>query len=174
MGALTTAKFTTRNKIINLLPPKDITGGATSSHINIFDMANYDHATIIIKFGVVNASADIGLLTVEKCTNVGGSNNTAMAFSYRIESTAAGDTLDATAIATSTGYDVDPVFADANSTMIVIEIRAEELVPGATAATNWHCISVLLACSGHSVMCDMTAILSGARYQSGALPTAIV
>lgn len=175
--SLTTTHLTTTRKIVNLLPPKSISGGATKSHIKIFSMKYYDKVTIIIQFGVVNSSSDIGLLTVEKCTNVAGDNNTAMPFTYRIESTAGGDTLGAILSAESTGFDVDPVFADADNTMITIEIRAEELVGNVNtnvSTTNFDCLSVLLACSGHSVLTSMVAILEGSRYQNSAMPSAIV
>jgi len=176
--SLTTSHLTTTRKIVNLALPHDMNStGLTTSTCDIFDMGKYDKATVILQFGVVNASATLGTLTVEKCTDVAGSNNTAMAFTYRTEGTAGGDTLDAITAATSSGISLATPLGVIDGTLCVIELRAEELVGGVntmTAATNFHCVSVLLSCSAHSVLVSAVAILEGARYQNVALPTAIV
>ena len=172
--SLTTSKFASRNKIVNLALPHDMNGtGLTTATCDIFSMKGYDTATVIIQFGVVNASATIGTLTVEKCTDVAGSNNTAMAFTYRTEGTAGGDTLDAITAATSSGVALATPLGVIDGTLCVIEIRAEEMAPAHASTTNFHCVSVLLGCSAHSVLVSAVAILSNSRYQNNALPTAI-
>jgi len=173
--SLTTAKFSTRRKIVNLILPHDANASAiTTSNCDIFSLENYDKATIILQFGVVNASANLGTLTIEKCTDVAGSNNTAMAFTYRTEGTAGGDTLDAISSATSSGVDLTTDLGVVDGTLVVIEIRAEELAPAHASTTNYTSLSLLLGSPGsYSVLMSGIAILDGARYQNNALPTAI-
>jgi len=163
--ALTTQHFATRRKVVNILPPKDITGGATKSHIDIFSLKGYDKATIILTFGVVNASTTAAI-TLEKCTDVAGTGNTAITFSYRSETTAGGDTLDAGTTSASLSVSVE------DGTIYVIEVRAEELLGGTT--TNYDCLSLLISCSAHSTLASAVAVLEGSRYQNGAMPTAII
>ena len=174
---LTTAHLTTTGKIINLSPPHDMNStGLTTSTCDIFSMKGYDKATIVLQFGVINDSATVGTLTVEKCTDVAGSNNTAMAFTYRAEGTSGGDTLDAITQATSSGVALAGVVGVVDNTMVTIELRAEELVGDAnpnTAATNFTSVSVLLGNSAHSVLISAVAVLHGAHYQNSALLTAI-
>ena len=172
--SLTTSHLSTKRKIINLVQPHDMNAtGLTTSTCDIFSMENYDKATIIMQFGVVNASATLGTLTIEKCTDVAGSNNTAMAFTYRTEGTAAGDTLDAITAATSSGVAMATPLGVVDGTLCVIEIRAEELAPAHASTTNYSCISLLMGCSAHSVLVSAVAILEGSRYKNSALPTAI-
>ncbi len=171
--AITVAKFTTQRKIVNLVLPHDMNStGLTTSTADIFSMKGYAKATIILQFGVVNDSATIGTLTVEKCTAVDGSDNTAMAFTYRTEGTAGGDTLDAITQASSSGVALGTPLGVIDGTLVTIEILASELVTG--TATNFTCLSVLLGASAHSILISGVAILDGARYQGATLPTAIL
>ncbi len=166
--ALTTQKFATKHKIVNALPPVDCNGGKTT---DVISLKNYDTCTFIVQFGVVNDSATPGLLTIKKCTAVDATGAAAMAFTYRVEATAAGDTLDAAAAATSTGIDLDSVLSTTDSVFVVIEVKADELTDGTTTA--YDCLRLDIAYSAHSAIASCVAILSDGSYLSDTLPTAI-
>ncbi len=166
--ALTTQKFMTRNKIVNALPPIDCNGGKTTDIVNL---KNYNRCTFILTFGVVNASATPGTLTINRQTDVSASDTEAMAFTYRVEATAAGDTLDAVAAATSSGVDLDAVLSTTNSTTMIVEINADELTDGETTAFN--CLSMTIGMSAHSAIGSVVAVLSEPRIATDTLPAAI-
>lgn len=145
--------------IVNVLPPIDITGGATGDR---FKMTNYSHATIIVQIGV-SAAAPTKII-VKECTAATSGTATAIAFDYYAEETAAGDTLGAKQTAAATG-----ITPSANNTIFyVIELDARDLSDG----YPWVEVSITNA-SGNSVIASIVAILSGARYSNDQNATAI-
>ncbi len=166
--SLTTALFTTKRKVVNALPPIDISGGKTT---DVISMKGYDRATFIVTFGVVNDGATPGALTIKKCTDVSATGATAMPFTYRVESDAAGDTLDSISSATSTGVNLSSVLSTEDNVMLIAEVRAEELTSGTT--TNYDCLRLDIAYSSDSAIASVVCILDGARYQNDSMPSAI-
>lgn len=146
--------------VVNVLPPKDVSGGATGDR---FKMTNYAHASIIVTFGVT-ADATSTIL-VKNCTAATGGTATAIAFSYYAETTAAGDTLGGKTAATSAGIATSPN----NSIMYVIELDARELTDG----YPWVEVSIT-DISTSSNLASIVAILSGSRYGEDQSATAIV
>jgi hypothetical protein len=145
--------------VVNILPPKDISGGATCDR---FTMENYGHATIIVTVGV--SAAAFTALIVKNCTLASGGTATAIAFSVYKEETAAGDTLGARTAVAAAG--MTPNAAD--NITYVIELDARELTDG----YPWVEVSMTNA-SGNSVLCSAVAILSGARFSGDQSATAI-
>jgi hypothetical protein len=158
--------FTEENHIVNILPPVDITGAATSS--DVFTLKNYGHATIIVEFGVVNDAAD-ATLTLAECDDFTPSNSTNIAFKYRLEDTATGDTLGPLSTAPSTGLRIvsggDIGITD--NKFLVIEVDATELSSGYPA------LELSITNPGNSVLASAQAILSQPRYEDKNDPTAI-
>jgi len=133
--------------VVNVLPPVDITGGATTGVV--FSMETYSHASVILQFGVTGASCNV---TVEECDAFSPSVHPDITFSTFKEETAAGDTLgalvSAATLATSTN----------NSIMYVIELDAAQLSEGYPyVRLNW-------SNPGQATLASAVAILSGARY----------
>jgi hypothetical protein len=144
--------------VVNILPPIDITGGATG---DVFSMENYGHATIIVQIGV--SAAAFTKILVNECTSLAAAGATAIAFNYYAETTAAGDTLSALTAATSAG-----VTPSANDTIFyVIELDASELSDGS------NFVQLQLTNGTNSVIASAVAILSGSRYAGTLSPTAI-
>lgn len=146
--------------VVNILPPIDITGGVYG---DVFNMANFAHATIIIQVGV-SAAAFTKILLAE-CLAATGHSGTAVpiAFNYYAEETAAGDTLGARTAVAATG-----ITPSANDTiMYVIELDAAELSEG----YNW--VELHLTNTSNSVIASAVAILSGARFAGDQSATAI-
>lgn len=146
--------------IVNVLPPIDITGGATGDR---FTMKNYGHATIIVQVGV-SAAAWTDVL-VKECNAASGGTANAIGFSYYKEETAAGDTLSAKQTATATGI-ASP--SANNNIFYVIELDGSELSDG------YPWVEVSFTNGSNSVIASAVAILSGARYGNDQSDTAIV
>lgn len=144
--------------IVNILPPVDITGGATG---DVFSMENYGHATIIVQVGV--SAAAFTKILVNECTSFAAAGATAIAFDYYAEETAAGDTLTARTAATAAG-----VTPSANDTIFyVIELDASQLSDG------YNFVQLQLTNGTNSVIASAVAILSGSRYAGTLSATAI-
>ena len=143
--------------IVNILAPVDINGGKSC---DVFSMANYSHATIILQLGVTGGTS---VVTLEECDNFDPTTDTAIAFNYYIETTAAGDTLAARTAVTSSGFTTS-----ANDGITyVIEVDADELSEG------YPCLQLELATPGASVIASAVAILTGG-IKGGITPTAII
>ncbi len=144
--------------VVNALPPIDIDDAAQNS--DVWSMAKYAHASIIIQLGVTGATA---VITVEECDDFTPSNSTAIAFASYSETTAAGDTLGARAETSSAGLTTsgnDGVF-------YVLEVDASQLSDGFPA------LRVALTDPGAATFGSIVVILSGARYAERESPTAI-
>lgn len=138
-------------KIVPLIYPVDITGGATAKR---FNMKNHGHASILIMIGV-SAAAE-GLITVNAYAAASGGSGTALPFNVYKQETTDVDTFGSKVAATSTG--VQPPATDKISYMI--EIDATDLPDG----KPW--VELGLADTSNSVIASAAAILSGARYAS--------
>jgi len=143
---------------VNILPPIDITGGAT---VDIFHMKNYAHATIVIQFGVTASAAT--KITVEECSDAAGTGNTAIAHYIYKEETASGDTLGARTAVAAAG--TTPSAND--NIMYVIELDASELSDGKPY------VKLTITAPAASILCSAMAILSGSRYAEEQSATAI-
>ena len=145
--------------VINAFAPVDINGAAQVS--DVWSMENYSHCTIIVQLGVTGAATTI---TVEECDDFDPTNDTAIAFSYYAETTAAGDTL---SVRTAAG--VGGITGSTNDgVMYVIEIDAAQLTAG------YPNLYVKLSNPGAATLASIVVILSGARYAHEASETAIV
>ncbi len=145
--------------VVNVIPPIDISGGLKG---DIFSMENYGHATIIIAIGV--SAAAFTKILVNECSDLSGSDRTAIKYSIYKEETAAGDTLGArtaVALAGATPSANDTIF-------YVIELDAREL------SDDRQFVEIELTnTSPNSVIASVVAILSGSRYGGDQSPTAI-
>lgn len=144
--------------VVNILPPIDITGGATG---DVFNMANYAHATIIIQIGV--SAAAFTKILVNECTAADATGATAIAHYIYKEETATGDTLGARTAVAAAGTTPDA----ADTIFYVIELDASEL----SAGSNY--VQLSLTNGVNSVIASAVAILSGARYAQDQSPTAL-
>lgn len=146
-----------RGHVVLATAPVDLNGGVVNS--DVFSLGKYAHADIIVGLGVTGAATTI---TVEECDNFTPSNTTAIAFEYYEELTAAGDTL-STASATTAG-----ITGSTNDGVIyVISIDAAQLTDGRPN------LRVVFSDPAAATLATVVAILSGARYQQEATPTAI-
>jgi len=144
--------------VVNILPPIDITGGATS---DVFSMENYSHASIIVQVGV--SAAAFTKLIVEACDNFTPSTHTDMAFNVYKEETDSGDTLGTRVAVAAAG--VTPSAND--NIMYVIELDAAELGDGTDK------LRLEITNGVNSVIASAVAILSGSRYAGDQSATAI-
>jgi len=144
--------------VVNILPPIDITGGATS---DVFSMENYAHASIIVQVGV--SAAAFTKLIVEACDNFTPSTHTDMAFNVYKEETDSGDTLGARDAVAAAG--VTPSAND--NIMYVIELDAAELGDGTDK------LRLEITNGVNSVIASAVVILSGSRFAGDQSATVI-
>lgn len=170
-------------KVVNAIPAVDADNTAITS--DIISMKNYDHATFIITFGVVNASSSAVTSTgsetnlilfkgedVTTCT-------TAMIAKYRAcltaSANAGGDTLGALTtlpllgVSMGNGRTLD--FSGQTGAIIVVEVDAAQLAP--TIANPYDTIKIGFRFSNHSILLSAVCILSKGRYQNASQPTSI-
>jgi len=145
--------------VVNVLPPKDVSGGATGDR---FTMKNYGHATIIVQIGVTDEAT--ATILVKEATAETGGTATAIGFNYYAETTADGDTLGAKTVATTAGIAVSPN----NNIFYVIEIDARELSDG----SPWIEVSITDV-STSANLASIVAVLSGSRFANAESATAI-
>ncbi len=145
--------------VVNVIPPIDISGGKKG---DIFTMENYAHATVIIAIGV--SAAAFTKILVNECSDLTGSDRTAIAYSIYKEETALGDTLGARTAVALAG-----LTPSANDTIFyVIELDAREL------SDDRQFVEIELTnTSPNSVIASVVAILSGSRYGGDLSVTAI-
>lgn len=144
--------------VVQLIAPVDVTGGVTAQR---FNMANYQHASIIFQIGV--SAAAFTALLLKNCSDSSGTGGVAIPFSiYKQETAGAShDVLGARTSVTSSGY-----APSANDGIFyVIELDASELADG----KNW--VELSLTNGSNSVIASAVAILSGSRYAETQSPT---
>lgn len=145
-------------KIVNIGPPMDVNGAGLDG--DWISLKNYRFATIIIQLGVTGAACQ---LTLEEAKDVSGTDGQAMAFNYRVEDTAGGDTLGASTAATSSGV----ATTTNDNVFYVIELAAAELSKG------FDCLRPRLSDPSAATLASICAVLSGARFAQENPPTAI-
>lgn len=144
--------------IVNLVPPVDISGGVTGA---VFNMENWDHATIIVQIGA--SAAAFTKIIVNECNTQAAGDATAIAHYIYKEETATGDTLGARTAVLAAG-----TTPSANDNIFyVIELDASELRP-------CHPYVQLALTNGvNSVIASAVAILSGGRFAGPQTPTVL-
>lgn len=144
--------------VVNLIPPVDITGGKTG---DVFSLANYAHATIVVQVGV--SAAAFTKIIVEECSDFAGAGAAAIPFNLHKEETTLDDTLSVREVVTAAGYT-----PSANDNIFyVIEIDAAELSEGK------QFVQLRLTNGTNSVIASAIAVLSGSRYAGDQSPTVI-
>lgn len=144
--------------VVNALAPIDLNDAAVNS--DVWSMAKYSHASILIMLGVTGAASSF---IVEECDNFTPSNSTAITHATYAEETAGGDVLGARAQTAATGI----VGATAAGSFYVVEIDASQLTDG------FPNLRVVCTDPGAATLAAVTVILSGAKYASFDSPTAI-
>lgn len=144
--------------IVQIMSPIDITGGVLS---DVWSMANYGHATIIVSIGV--SAAAFTKIILQECDDFTPSNSTDIGYGLYSEETALGDTLGARVVTAAAGKT-----PSANDQIhYVIEIDAAELTDG------FPNLRLSLTNGVNAVLASAIAILSGARYGVVSSATAI-
>lgn len=144
---------------VQAVAPIDINGGVTNS--DVWSMAKYAHASIVIMLGVTGAAVTV---TLEECDDFVPTTTTAIPFARYAEETAGGDTLGAKTATLAAGF-----ATSANDGIFYfIEIDAAELTDGRPN------LRVVLSDPAAATLAAVGVFLSGARYGEEQSPTAIV
>ena len=142
--------------VVTLIAPVSAGVALTS---DIFSMANWEHASII-----VSAGAGSGLtVTLYECVGFGATGATLIGYQYAQEEVAGGDTLGAALTAAGTG---GVSMTSASGIFMVIELDHDQLSDG------YPCVRLNTSAAAARLV-GATAILSGGRYQEDITATAI-
>lgn len=151
--------------LVNLIPPAS--QGSTKAS-GVFNMKNYEHASIIIQMGAAGTPPTI---TLEQSDNGSPANTTAVPFDLFECEVSAGsplsDVLSARIPTTAAGFTPPAT----NNTFYVIEIDADTL--GVNYADNEGYLELVLT-SPTSCFMSAVAILSGGRYTNDQSDTVLV
>lgn len=145
--------------IVNVIPPIDITGGVNG---DLFSMAKWHHASIIIAIGV--SAAAFTSIKLSACSAADATGDEAIDFNVYKQETAAGDVLGAKVAATAADG-VTPTADD--NVFYVIELDSADLPEG----KPW--VRVELANGANSVIASAVAVLTGGRYSGPESPTVL-
>jgi hypothetical protein len=161
--------FTQNNLIIPLVEIGASVGD--SVECDSFNMAGYDHATIILQFASTLSTASVPVLTMETGSSDSGDQADAT-FHYRLNSSSvtgnvsadvlAADATASTLTLTSTTY---------AGHMLILEIDQDELP---TASKTYQWVTVDMTPGTASVTFAAYAILSNPRYAKAVMPGALV
>jgi hypothetical protein len=152
--------------IVNLIPPVSVAGGKTTG---VFNMKNWEHASIVLQFGV--QSAALKSIQLQSSDNGSPANTTAIPFDlFKCETgyTAAnGDVLEAKVSAVADGF----TEASANNIFYVIEMDS------ATLPAGQDYVQVVItdnSPAASSVLASAVVILSGGRFVHDQSETVLV
>jgi len=126
---------------------------------DIFSMADYSHASIIVLQGTATSASTI---TVKRCTTAAGGTTSAIEFNYAEETTSGYDILGSLTAATSAGVSL----STGNKQFKVIEVDASQL----SSAAKY--VQVAFATPSKSNLA-VVAVLSGSRFAEDAQRTAL-
>ena len=150
--------------LINLIPPVDVNGGKVISGQPCFHMGRYQHATIVLQFGVSSAASTVIL---KNCTSAAGAGATAIAARYHACATgytaANGDVLGAKTTLATTGLSM----GGTSNTFYVIEVDAADLTDG------YPWVGLTFSNGAASLLASCLVILSGAKIAQDQSPTEI-
>jgi len=143
--------------VANLIAP--VSANAAQTGIR-FSMANYAHASILIRFGVGGGPA--GAITLSVFPAESGGSGVAIPFKYAVQNSGSApyDVFSEWVQATSSGFTPS---TDATDEIIAIEIDSDDLLVAANGAyVQLNIAAGSLATTAQ--LLDALAILSGGRY----------
>jgi hypothetical protein len=143
---------------VQLIAPKDITGGASSP---AFACKLYSHVSIVLAIGA--SAAAFTSIVLEQCTDAAGDGAIAIPFDLFAAETPNVDVLGPRLPQTAAGY----VPSANDDIFYVIEIDSSQLTQG------FDYLKLVLANGVNSVIAHAHAILSGARYGGDQSPTVL-
>lgn len=144
--------------IVTVLAP-DADRYASSATSDVVNLALYDEVVFVLSEGA--GGTGTAVITVEECTSAAGAGNTAIAFQYK-EITTLGTMPASWTSATSSGFTTT---AGANKDVLV-RVRAAETSDGSP-----YVRFVATESANDPVDAGAIAILSGARYAQGDMPS---
>jgi hypothetical protein len=162
--------FAEEVKVVNILPPKDISAAAHSTAY--VDVQNYQHVTFIVSMGATGAVGSSKNITLKQAKSTSGSSAANLPIGkYWHNGTAIGsasianDTYAAASVASS-GAAV-ALTASSNNIVYMFEIDTSKL------SASMDAVGIGVATTSAAALCGATAILSKARYLSSSPPSAL-
>jgi hypothetical protein len=155
--------------IVPLILPKSVSGGVTGQP---FSMKGAEHVSIIISVGAL--AAQLGVLTLNACSDVGGDGATAIPFRYYQQSTAGAgnDKLDTGPVAATASGFTPP---NTPNVIYTIELDSSELnFLGDGDSSDLPYLQLSVADGSNADFVSAVAILSGLRNQYQKNPTQTV
>ena len=158
------------SKVVNLLPPKDISAAAHS--VTYVNMKNYDHVEFIVTMGATGAIGASKNVTLKEAKDTSGTSATNLPINayYKNEaalgsSSIANDTYTRTTVASSGA--TFALTASTNNIVYTIPVDGQQL------SESFDCVGVGVDTTSAAAICGVTAILSRGRYKSDNPPSAL-
>ena len=163
--------FAQEAKVVNILPPKDISAAAHS--VAYVDVSNYQKATFFVQLGAVGATGSSKNISFKQAANTSGSSSANLPIVNHWNNitaigsaSVANDTYAKKAAVASSGNTL-ALTASTSNVMHIFEFDTDELTDGKNA------IGIGVATTSAATLCGVTAILSGARYAKALPPSAL-
>lgn len=151
--------------VVNILPP--VSAGAAQTGVR-FSMANYAHASILLRFGA--AGGPTGAIILKVYAAESGGSGVAIPFKYALQnaSSAPFDVFSEWVQATASGYTP----TDVADEIIAIEIDSDDLLVAGNNGTYVELDIAVGSLGTTPQLLDALGILSGARYSADLSATA--
>lgn len=153
--------------VVNLLPP--VSAGAAQTGTR-FSLANYAHASILLRFGA--AGGPTGAITLKVYPAETGGSGVAIPFKYALQnaSSAPFDVFSEWVQATASGYTP----TDVADEIIAIEIDSDDLLVAGNGGAYVELDIAVGSLGTTAQVLDAVGILSGSRYGADLSATAQV
>lgn len=154
-------RYLDENHVVPVLAPVDTASSAVQT--DIVGLKEYHQVRFLVQFGVI--TGDSVVVTVEECDDTTPTNNTAIAFSYRLSSAVGTDSLGDRATATTSGYTVT---ASDDGKMLIIDVDSAQLSSG------YPYVRVVATPGGSMSVCLLNAVaVLRPRYAQASPPSAV-
>lgn len=145
-------------KVVNILPP--VSAAAAQTGVR-FSMANWAHASIILRFGV--AGGPTGAITVKVFTAESGGSGVAIPYKYALQNAASApfDVFGAVTQATATGFTPSSDIVDE---IMAIELDSADLLVAGNGGTYVELDIAVGSLGTTAQLLDAFGLLSGGRF----------
>lgn len=161
------------SKVINLLPPKDISAAAHS--VAYVSLKNYNHVDFIVTLGATSAVGSSKNVSVKEAKDTSGTSAQSLNIPYYWKNSAAlssastaNDTYVKQSIASSS-TNAFALSASTNNITYIIPIDASQL----SQASSMDCVGIGIDTTSSTALCGAVAVLSKSRYRSDNPPSAL-
>ena len=157
-------------KVVNLLPPKDISAAAHS--VAYVSLKNYDHVDFIVTMGATGAIGSSKAVTLKQAKDTSGTSAANLPIGHYYKNQAA---LGSSSVANDTYTKTSVVSSGATFNMIASTNNITYIIPvdSQKLTQSFDCVGIGIATTSAAALCGAVAVLSRGRYKSDNPPSAL-